>query len=131
MRDTMTQSHIQQWKPINYLSTFQEIVFSMLESTLDQYHSLLEVKRNPHIFDDDEVEEIVRTYKEQIDNTWLFENQLSHWQDLNLPSRDHQRVQELLDKTYELRQATEKILYLAEVQNLIFDESYEEKLISE
>ena len=39
----------QDWESVNYISILKETIFGILENAWDQYHSLIEAKKNPDI----------------------------------------------------------------------------------
>ncbi len=51
-----------QWQPISMLPTFTAHIDGMLESSEEQYETLLEAKPKPHVLDDYTVNRVIKAF---------------------------------------------------------------------
>ena len=68
------------WQPINFLPKLAEMVDGMLESAEDVSRSLQQAQDRPHVLDDYTVGRIRDAHITQRNDLWLYEEQLSLWQ---------------------------------------------------
>jgi hypothetical protein len=56
-----------QWQPIEFLPVFVTMIQGMLESSQEQYGSLLQARDRPQILDDHTIQRILKLFTEQND----------------------------------------------------------------
>ena len=108
-----------------------EMVDGMLESAEEVYHSIQQAQYRPHVLDDYTVGRVREVHGTQLNDLWLYEEQLSRWQDATpTPAQSTEiiRLQGQLDRlrsvltsclalTDELKGATiEKVLSKSDVE---------------
>jgi hypothetical protein len=102
-----------QWQPIEMLWTLALHIDGMLESSQEQYETLLEAKPKPHVLDDYTVNRVIKAFTTQIADLWLFDEQLSRWQTSTLTPEQRQEVERLVEQMRRLREVDNQVLTLA------------------
>jgi len=101
------------WQPIAALATIAAVIDGQLEAGRDQYRSLLEAEVRPYRLDDATVARIQRVYGDTAADLWLFDTQLSRWDEEHLNSAQRSEVERLEAQMIDLHQVVEHILVLA------------------
>jgi len=101
------------WQPISALPTIVFIIDGMLHEAQEQHRTLSEVRDKPHVLDDATVDRVLEVYTTQLEDIWLFDEQLSRWKKVRLNPDQHQEVERLTKEIEELRKACQQILSLA------------------
>src|SRR5688572_28414680 len=91
-----------QWKPIEWLPVFENLIHEMLENAQDQYRNLLSVKQKSYVLADHTIERILELSTTQLQDHWLWEKQLSLWGELDLSSIQQKTVASLFKVAHEL-----------------------------
>ncbi len=89
------------WQPISFLPNLAEMVDGMLESAEDVYGSLQQAQHRPHVMDDYTIGRVKEVHTTQRNDLWLYEEQLSRWQDTTpTPAQETEikRLQQQLDR---------------------------------
>jgi hypothetical protein len=97
----MTEHKTPNWQPITFLPKLSEMIDGMLESAEDVYQSLQQGQDRPHVLDNYTVGRVRDVYTTQRNDLWLYEEQLSHWQDVTpMPAEGEEikRLQHQLDR---------------------------------
>jgi len=84
----------------------------MLESVVEQYPLLEEVRPRPHMLDDATVSRVVAVYTTQRDDLWLYEEQVRRWRAGKLTDAQRREVERLAGQLGRLRTVIDKILTL-------------------
>ena len=101
------------WQPISALPTITYIIDGMLHDTQNQHQLLLEAQDKPHVLDDYTVDRVIRVYNTQLEDTSLYDEQLSRWKKEQLSDSQRQEVERLTKQMETLREVCEEILSLA------------------
>lgn len=101
------------WQPITMLPTLAPHIDGMLESSSEQYETLLEAKPKPHVLDDDTVNRVITAFTTQIADLWLFDEQLQRWQAERLTPEQREEVARLVEQMRRLREVDHQVLALA------------------
>jgi hypothetical protein len=102
-----------QWQPISMLPTLGPHIDRMLESSQEQYETLLEARPKPHVLDDYTVGCVISAFTSQIADLWFFDEQLSRWQAETLTPEQRTEVTHLVEQMRRLREVDHQVLALA------------------
>ena len=102
------------WQPITFLPNIAEMIDGMLESAQNVYGSLQQARSRPHIMDDDTIGRVREVHGAQLDDLWLYEEQLSRWQTPTPSKTQQQEITRLNRQLAELRGVLTATLALAE-----------------
>ena len=102
------------WQPITFLPTIAEMIDGMLESAQNVYGSLQQARSRPHVMDDDTIGRVREVHGAQLDDLWLYEAQLSHWQTPTPSEAQQQEIIRLNRQLAELRGVLTATLALAD-----------------
>lgn len=101
------------WHPISTLPMIASLLDGQLKDIEKQYQSLVKARDQAYLLDDDTVDRIRKVYSENLDQQWVFEEQLSRWRRGNLSSSQRQEVDRLVEVVARLRKIVTDILDLA------------------
>ncbi len=101
------------WHPISALPLIASLLDGQLKDIEKQYQSLVKAREQPYLLDDDTVDRIRKVYSENLDQQWVFEEQLARWKRGNLSSSQSQEVDRLVEVVARLRKIDTDILDLA------------------
>lgn len=110
----MAQDQTPNWQPISALPRIASLIDGMLHETEKQYHTLQQAKGRPHVLDDALVARVIRVYTAQLEDLWLFEEQLARWARGHLTATQKQEVERLSTQLNKLREVLQAILALAD-----------------
>jgi len=102
------------WRPISDLPVVASILDSMLHDDEGQYRTLCECRPKPYVLDDHTVGRVIQVFTQQKADLPLYQQQLSHWMEGDLPASQKREVERLQGCVSKLRELAESILYLAE-----------------
>ena len=102
------------WRPISDLPVVASILDSMLHDDEGQYRTLCECRPKPYVLDDHTVGRVIQVFTQQKADLPLYQQQLSHWMEGDLPASQKREVERLQDCVAKLRELAESILSLAE-----------------
>jgi hypothetical protein len=104
----MTEIH---WQPVSFLPQISDMISGMLEAAQETYEPLRQIK----VHDDYTIERIFEVTGQQVEDEWLYDEQLSRWMDnKNLKPAQRTEIQTLQAQMEELKQVNRKILAIAE-----------------
>lgn len=89
------------------------MIQGILENSLEQYHSLLEASKKPYVLDDHTIQRTLKLFSAQKEDHWLWEHQLSLWEQLDLAPFQKKIIHELQEDAGKLKTLNTKILDLA------------------
>jgi len=101
-----------QWQSIGMLNVFSEMIDGMLEVSVEQIESLTPALDKPHILDDDTLTRIIKLYKDELNDQWIFKEQFTRWKNEDITSTQKQEVERLLQQLPKLKLNGENILKL-------------------
>lgn len=103
------------WHPISSaLPMIARMVDDLLEGAQEQYQTFQEVKDRPYVLNDAIVQRTIRVYTEQMEDIWLYEEQLARWRKEDLTSAQAQEIGRLDKQVEQLRKVLTDILTLAD-----------------
>ena len=102
------------WQPISFLPTIAEMIEGMLESAQDVHGSLQQARSRPHVMDDDTIGRVRAAHGTQLDDLWLYDQQLSRWQQPAPTEAEQQEITRLTRQLAELRRVLTATLALAD-----------------
>jgi hypothetical protein len=102
-----------QWKPITALPTIGFLIDEMLVNAEAHYATIQQARGRPYVFDDAIVERIIQVHTEQLDDHWLFEQQLSRWSQEHLSAMQRRDVERLRTQALKLKEVLQSILAFA------------------
>ena len=102
------------WQPISFLPAIAEMVGGMLESAQDVHASLQQARTRPHVMDDATLGRVRQVHGAQLDDLWLYEEQLSRWQKASPTATQRQEIGRLRHQLTTLRQVLSACLALAD-----------------
>ena len=90
----MAHEETPHWQPISFLPQLAPMIDGMLESAEDVCQSLHQAKqRGPHVLDDYTVNRVRDVHGTQLDDVWLYKEQLARWGKKTLNAVQHQEIQ--------------------------------------
>ena len=108
----MTNKQPPFWRPISELPLIASLIDDTLENTEEQYQTFSEIKDKPYVLDNAIVERTIKLYRAQLDDLWLFEEQIRLWSASELTPRQLQEVGRLAAEVAELKEKSKAILKL-------------------
>jgi len=104
----MTQPN---WQPLTFLPKIRYMINGMLDAAKETYTPLKQIK----VHDDYTIKRIFEVTGKQVEDEWMYDEQLSRWmKDKDLKSDQRKEIQTLQKKMEELKQVNRKILEIAE-----------------
>ena len=101
------------WQPISMLPGLGPHIDGMLESSEEQYATLLEAKPKPHVLDNYTVGRVISAFTKQIADLHLFDEQLQHWASGEITPEQQAEIERLQGQMKRLRETDEQVLMLA------------------
>ena len=111
----MDESHqTPNWQPIGFLPQIAEMIDGMLESAQSVLDSLERARTRPHTMDDYTLGRVREVHGTQLNDLWLYEEQLSRWTKESPAERQRTEIERLTDQLTTLRQVFTLCLALAD-----------------
>lgn len=110
----MTQTPRPTWQPLSALPLIRSLIEGMLQEAEEHYQTLQAARLRPHVLDDETVRRIIEVFGAQADDLWLFEEQLSHWQQARPTLAQRQALERLSGQLTRLREVLASILALVD-----------------
>lgn len=101
------------WQPITFLPSIAEMIDGMLESAKEVHASLEQARSQPHVMDDYTINRVREVHGKQLEDLWLYEEQLSRWQKKSLSDTQRQEIERLTNQLTSLRQILTSCVALA------------------
>ena len=102
------------WQPISFLPQISLMINGMLEAAIDTYEPLKQIK----VHDDYTIKRIFEVTGSQIEDEWLYDEQLKRWLDIkNLGTEQQTKIKDLQEKMAELKQVNRKIIEIAKAND--------------
>ena len=102
------------WQPITFLPNIAEMIDGMLESAQDVHGSLQQARSRPHVMDDYTIGRVREVHGAQLDDLWLYEEQLCRWQTPAPTEAQQHEITRLNRQLAELRGVLTATLALAD-----------------
>lgn len=102
------------WQPISFLPSIAEMIDGMLESAQEVHVSLQQACTKPHVMDDYTIERVHQVHGTQLNDLWLYEEQLARWQKGSPTQMQRYEIGRLTDQLTELRQVLTACMALAD-----------------
>ena len=90
------------------------LIDEMLVNAEEHYETILQAKGRPYVLDDAIVARIIQVHTDQLDDHWLFQEQLSRWAQEDLSGTQRREVERLQIQTMKLKEVLQAILTFAE-----------------
>ena len=103
-----------QWQPISALPMLGSLIDEMLADAEEHYETILQAKGRPYVLDDAIVARIIQVHTDQLEDHWLFQEQLSRWAREDLRAEQRREVERFQLQTTKLKEVLEAILAFAE-----------------
>jgi len=100
------------WQPISALPLLASSIDGMLESVEDNQRNFEQAKERPWVFDDYTVGRASKVYTNQLNDLWIYEEQLDRWNRSPLTIPQRQEVQRLTGQVRKLRAVLTSVLAL-------------------
>ena len=98
------------WQPISFLPQISLMINGMLEAAIDTCEPLKKIK----VHDDYTIKRIFEVTGSQVEDEWLYDEQLKRWLDIkNLSTELQTKIKDLQGKMAELKQVNRKIIEIA------------------
>jgi hypothetical protein len=91
------------WQPISFLPQIAEMIDGMLESAQGVLDSLERARTRPHVMDDYTLGRVREVHGTQLNDLWLYEEQLSRWRKDSPTDRQRTEIERLTDQLTTLR----------------------------
>ena len=91
----MTMDAKPKWQPISELPLVGYLIRELLASAAEQYESLLAVRPKPHVLDDATINRVLRLYREEKEDFWIYEEQLARWRKKPLTAGQREEIDDL------------------------------------
>ena len=100
----MQESHqTPNWQPIDFLPQIAEMIDGMLESAQEVHDSLKQARTRPHVMDDYTLGRVREVHGTQLNDLWLYEEQLSRWTKESPTERQRSEIERLTNQLTALR----------------------------
>jgi hypothetical protein len=100
------------WQPISALGLIGSVIDGQLASCRDQHRTLLEAAGRPYILDDATVARIRNVFSDTAAGLWLYDTQLSRWDQQTLTPTQRAEVDRLEAQMVALHQVVGEVLAL-------------------
>lgn len=102
------------WQPLSMIPVIAEMVDDMLKSAEIQLTQLKQAEDNPYKLDDDIIEQILESYREQRELISVCLQQCQHWEKNKLNNKQKAWVSEIKELAEKLSITNHKIIKIAE-----------------
>jgi hypothetical protein len=102
------------WQPIGFLPQIAEMIDGMLTSAQEVHGSLELSRTRPHVMDDYTLGRVREVHGTQLNDLWLYEEQLSRWIRESPTERQCAEIERLTDQLTTLRQVLTLCLALTD-----------------
>jgi hypothetical protein len=102
------------WQPISFLPNIAWMIDGMLKSAKDVQGSLEQARSRPHVMDNYTIGRVREAHGTQLDDLWLYEEQLSRWQTPTPTEAQQQEITRLTRQLADLRGVLTATLALAD-----------------
>ncbi len=92
------------------------LIEEMLANAQEHYETIQEAQDRSYAFDDALVARIVRVHTDQLEDYWLFKEQLSRWSQDELSATQRREVERLQTQAVKLQEVLQTILAFAEAR---------------
>ena len=100
----MQESHqTPNWQPISFLPQIAEMIDGMLASAQEVHANLKRARTRPHVMDDYTLGRVREVHGTQLNDLWLYEEQLSRWRGSSPTDRQRTEIERLTDQLTTLR----------------------------
>ncbi len=103
------------WQPIGFLPELAPMIDGMLESAEDVSQSLQQAEDRPHVMDDYTVGRVRKVHGTQLNDLWLYEEQLARWSTADPTLAQRQEIDRLTHQLDRLRSVLTLTLDLTDV----------------
>jgi hypothetical protein len=110
----MSEQRSPHWQPITFLPQLADMADGMLEGAEEVYVSLQQAQDRPHVLDDDTVGRVREVHTTQRNDLWLYEEQLSRWQEAAPTPSQSEEIKRLQGQLDRLRSVLTACLTLAD-----------------
>ena len=99
------------WQPVSFLPQIRDMISGMLDAARETHEPLRQIK----VHDDYTIERIFEVTGQQVEDEWLYDEQLSRWMgNKKLKPAQRTEIQSLQEQMEKLKQVNRKILAIAE-----------------
>ena len=91
------------WQPVSFLPQIAEMIDGMLTSAQEVHGSLEQARTRPHVMDDYTLGRVREVHGTQLNDLWLYEEQLSRWTKESPTERQRREIGRLTDQLSVLR----------------------------
>ena len=110
----MAHEEAPHWQPIGFLPELAPMIDGMLESAEDVSQSLQQAEDRPHVMDDYTVGRVREVHGTQLNDLWLYEEQLARWSKADPTLAQRQEIDRLTHQLDRLRRVLTLTLALAD-----------------
>jgi len=98
------------WNGIDFLPLYSSMIDEMLEGNREQCQTFLEVREKPGVLDDHIVERALKLYTEQLEDHWVFPEQLGRWKKEDISDKQAEEIERLLKQCMELEKTAKDLI---------------------
>lgn len=99
------------WQPISFLPQIAEMIDGMLDASGETFEPLSQIK----VHDDYTIKRIFEVTDQQVEDEWMYDDQLTIWLDISgLEAGHREEIYRLQGQMVELKKVNRKILAIAE-----------------
>jgi hypothetical protein len=110
----MTKTPEPNWRPISALSLIANMIDGQLEESQEQYTTLLETQKKPHVLDEYTVHRVIQVYTDQLEFLPIYIKQLEKWKtEVSLTLTQQNEIKRLQEQVTQWKQVLTDILNLA------------------
>ena len=110
----MTHEPAPHWQPIGFLPKLASMIDGTLEGAEAVYQRLQQAHHRPQVWDDYTVGQVREVYGSQLNDLWVYEEQLARWQQAGPTPAQHQELDRLMHQLDQLRSVLTACLTLTE-----------------
>ncbi len=106
----MTHEQTPNWQPIDYLPELTTHIEGMLECVEDVYSSVQRAHaRGSHGLDDYTISRIRKVHSSQLNDLWVYEEQLARWREADPTSVHWQKINQLILQGRPIAQCADRL----------------------
>ena len=102
------------WHPVSQMPMIGQLIDGMVHENEEQLRNLLEGSNKPAVLDDYTVNRIKEVYGIQVEDQWLFEEQLARWDKSVLTASERRELTRLKEQLKKKSETAAAILALAD-----------------
>lgn len=102
------------WQPLSQMSFVNSLLQEGVDSADEMYASLKAAEHRPYVLDDVTINRVIKLYSEQLEDHWLYEEQLARWRQESPTPEQNREIDRMEREVVTLKETLTEILDLAQ-----------------